>query len=261
MKPVMKVLHAVLQERRFDTLYLCLIFFVLRISLFPSVSLMSHASQPELGERMKESAEKQGSAETGQHVKEGTQTYAEKAKGTGQQVGQQTKETTQSAAEKAKGTGQQVGQKAQETAHTATEKTRAAGQQASEKVGEGAKYAKESAESAAEGTRAAAQQTGQTVSASAASAKESVQTTAQQAGQTVDTGVSGAMKSVGMNIRFSCPSCGQPSSCPPNMNVICPHCRTIFTAASTGERVSEMAKELKESILEALPSQVTGRGG
>ena len=90
---------------------------------------------------------KQGSAGTG-HDKEGTQTYAQKAKGT----------------------AQQVGQKSQETPHTATEKTRTAGQQASEKVVEGVQYGKECAESAAERTRAGAQQTGQTVIATAASA-------------------------------------------------------------------------------------------
>ena len=195
---------------------------------------LSMSQQPGLGSRMKESAEhtseqaKKGGAETGQFAKEQAQVGAQHVQAGAEQAQSKLEHGAGQVKESATGTAQQAKESAQ---------------RAGEKVSEGASKA------------------GQQVKETAEHAGETISGTTQQVGEKLDTGVSGAMKNIGMNIRCSCPSCGQPSSCPPNMNVICPHCRSVFQAASTGERISEMAKELKETILEALPSQVTGRGG
>ena len=64
-----------------------------------------------------------------------------------------------------------------------------------------------------------------------------------------------------INIKSICTNCNQPSLAPPDENVICPHCRSMFHSPIVGERISDMSEIMIQNIKEAMPSLVAGHGG
>ena len=153
---------------------------------------------------------------------------AESAQHTGQQAKQGASETGQHVKE----SGQHAAQKGQEM-----------GRKVGEQVGQKSQEAVQKGHEVAQAVGQKAQQVG-----------HQAQQMGQEAGKTVDSGISSGFKNLGMNIKSSCPNCSNASSAPPDENVICPHCRTMFHSPTVGERVSGMAQNIRNTFAEALPT-------